>query len=216
MATLVSDFDGTLTRHDFFRLAVERLMPPGVPDYWQEYRAGRMTHFEAMRADYASICASEAETLGVVEALGLERDLAGWVKWLADTGWKLIIASAGCDWYIHHLLRQEGVDVEVHANPGRFLEGQGLLMRVPMGSPYFSPTHGIDKAAVVQAAQRTGQPVAFAGDGDPDLPAARLVTPDLRFATGSLALALEKQRLQFRRFARWADVAQALVNERCS
>jgi 2-hydroxy-3-keto-5-methylthiopentenyl-1-phosphate phosphatase len=100
VATLVSDFDGTLTRHDFFRLAVERLMPPGVPDYWQEYRAGRMTHFEAMRAYFASIRATEAETLGVVEALGLERDLAGWVKQLADSEWKLIIASAGCDWYI--------------------------------------------------------------------------------------------------------------------
>src|ERR1700730_11969576 len=55
VGTLVSDFDGTLTRHDFFRLAVEHLMPAGVPDYWQEYREGRMTHFEAMQAYYGAI-----------------------------------------------------------------------------------------------------------------------------------------------------------------
>ena len=60
VGTPVRDFDGTLTRHDFFRLALDRLLPPGVPDHWQEYRAGRLTHFEAMRRYYASIRASEA------------------------------------------------------------------------------------------------------------------------------------------------------------
>jgi 2-hydroxy-3-keto-5-methylthiopentenyl-1-phosphate phosphatase len=55
MGTLITDFDGTLTRHDFFRLAVERLLPAGVPDYWQEYLAGRLTHFQAMQAYYAAI-----------------------------------------------------------------------------------------------------------------------------------------------------------------
>src|SRR5436309_12200111 len=140
--TLVSDFDGTLTRHDFFRLALERLVPPGVPDYWGEYRAGRLTHFQAMRLYYASIRASEAETLGVAEALGLEPDLGRWVGRLGQAGWKVVVASAGCAWYIDYLLKRQGVELEVHANPGRFVEGQGLLMEFPAGSPYLSPTHG--------------------------------------------------------------------------
>src|SRR3954453_2482509 len=97
---LVSDFDGTLTHHDFFRLALERLVPPGVPDYWADYRAGRLTHFEAMRAYYGAIRASEADTLAVVEALELEPDLAQWVKRLQQAGWDLVVASAGCAWYI--------------------------------------------------------------------------------------------------------------------
>jgi 2-hydroxy-3-keto-5-methylthiopentenyl-1-phosphate phosphatase len=86
-------------------------------------------------------------------------------------------------------------------------------MELPLSSPYFSPTHGIDKAAVVRAAQRSGQRVAFAGDGYPDLPAARLAVPELRFATSSLALALEQEGLPFRRFDRWSEVAQALLGE---
>ena len=52
---LVSDFDGTMTRRDFYQLAVERLLPPDVPNYWAEYRAGRMTHFEALQAYFAAI-----------------------------------------------------------------------------------------------------------------------------------------------------------------
>ena len=31
---LVSDFDGTMTRNDFYKLAVERLLPPDTPDHW--------------------------------------------------------------------------------------------------------------------------------------------------------------------------------------
>ena len=38
---LVSDFDGTMTRHDFYRLAVRSLLPADLPDYWARYRAGR-------------------------------------------------------------------------------------------------------------------------------------------------------------------------------
>jgi 2-hydroxy-3-keto-5-methylthiopentenyl-1-phosphate phosphatase len=210
--TLVTDFDGTLTRHDFFRLALERLVPPGVPDYWQQYRAGRLTHFEAMRGYYAAIRAGEAETLCVVEAMELEPELALWLKRLEQSGWKVVVASAGCAWYIHRLLQRQGVQVEVHANPGRFEEGRGLLLELPVGSPFFSPSHGIDKAAVVRSAQLAGRRVAFAGDGYPDAPAARLVVPELRFATSSLAVALEQEGLPFRRFDRWTEVARALVN----
>jgi 2,3-diketo-5-methylthio-1-phosphopentane phosphatase len=211
--TLVSDFDGTLTRHDFFRLALERLVPPGLPDYWQEYRAGRLTHFEAMRGYYAAIRATEAETLRVVEAMELEPDLAFWMKRLEQSGWKVVIASAGCAWYIDRLLQRQVVQVEVHSNPGRFEEGRGLLLELPVNSPFFSPSHGIDKAAVVRAALQAGGRVAFAGDGYPDAPAARLVVPELRFATASLAAALEQEGLPSRRFDRWAEVARALVGQ---
>jgi len=31
VGTLVTDFDGTLTRHDFFDLVRQRLVPPGTP-----------------------------------------------------------------------------------------------------------------------------------------------------------------------------------------
>jgi len=209
---LVSDFDGTLTRHDFFRVALERLVPPGVPDYWGEYRAGRRTHFEAMRAYYAAIRATEAETRAVVDDLGLEPDLAEWVGRLRRAGWRVVVASAGCAWYIRPLLERHGVDVEVHANPGRFVEGQGLLMELPADSPYFSPTHGVDKAAVVRAARRAGRLTAFAGDGFPDAAAVRLVEPERRFATAALAEALAAEGLPFRRFERWSEVARALLD----
>src|SRR5947209_105262 len=97
---LVSDFDGTMTRRDFFQLVVEGLLPPGTPDYWGEYLAGRLTHFETLRAIFGSVTAGEKALLDVVGAMELEPDLPGEVEALRDAGWRVVVASAGCDWYI--------------------------------------------------------------------------------------------------------------------
>jgi 2,3-diketo-5-methylthio-1-phosphopentane phosphatase len=210
-ATLVSDFDGTLTEHDFFRLVLERLIPPGIPNYWQDYLDGRLSHFEAMKHYYGSIRVSEAQTLALTRDMNLQPDLPQWLCRLHDAGWKVVVASAGCEWYIRYLFGLQGVELEVNANPGRFVEGQGLLLNLPVDSPYYSPSYGIDKAAVVRAALASSERVAFAGDGFPDIAAARLVAAELRFATASLAQALEQEGLPFRRFGRWAEVAEALI-----
>jgi 2-hydroxy-3-keto-5-methylthiopentenyl-1-phosphate phosphatase len=62
---LVTDFDGTMTRHDFYKLAAKSLLPPDIPDYWARYRAGQMTHFEALQAIFASIRADLATVRAV-------------------------------------------------------------------------------------------------------------------------------------------------------
>jgi len=208
---LVSDFDGTMTRHDFYRLAIESLVPPGTPDHWAEYRTGTITHFEALRRYYASIRAGEAEVLAVVDRMGLDPELPAAVDALRRAGWEVVVASAGCAWYIRRLLAAAGVEVEVHANPGRFVPGKGLLMEMPTGSPYLSRALGVDKARVVRTHLDAGRTVAFAGDGFPDAEAARLVPGHLRFARADLAAVLRGEGLEFHPFGAWSDVARLLL-----
>src|SRR5947209_5189536 len=153
-----------MTHHDFYRLAIESLVPPGTPDYWAEYRVGTITHFEALRRYFAAIRASEKEVLAVVDRMELDPGLPAAVADLRRAGWKVVVASAGCAWYIRRLLAGARVEVEVHANPGRFETGKGLLMEMPTGSPYLSPMLGIDKARVVRRQVDEGRTVAFAGD----------------------------------------------------
>lgn len=210
-SVLVSDFDGTMTDRDFYILVRDELLPPGAPDFWSEYRAGRLTHFEALRAIFAAARPDEPALLGLVERMGLDPGLAGAVGGLRAAGWEVVVVSAGCDWYIRRLLEGAGVELTVHANPGRFEPGRGLLMARPEGSPFFSPTIGVDKRAVTERALREADRVAFAGDGYPDIDAARLVPDDLRFARGALAEALAAEGLPFRTFDRWSDVARDLL-----
>ena len=131
---MVSDFDGTMTGHDFYELAIESLLPSDTPDYWAEYRAGTITHFEALRRYFAAIRASEEEVWAVVRQMELDPNLRGAVESLHRAGWSVLVTSAGCEWYIRRLLATAGVEVEIHANPGRFEAGKGLLMEMPTGS----------------------------------------------------------------------------------
>jgi 2,3-diketo-5-methylthio-1-phosphopentane phosphatase len=208
---LVSDFDGTMTRQDFYRLVIATLLPPNTPDYWSEYLAGRLTHFETLQRYFAAIRATEAEVRAVVDRLELDPQLPQSVLALRAAGWDVVVTSAGCSWYIDRLLKAAGVQIEVHANPGRFVEGQGLLLELPTHSPYFSPKLGIDKAAVVRRYLADGRTVAFAGDGYPDIDAARLVPDHLRFARDHLAEALTRERLPFTPFEVWSDIARVLL-----
>jgi 2-hydroxy-3-keto-5-methylthiopentenyl-1-phosphate phosphatase len=207
---LVSDFDGTMTRHDFYKLTLDELLPPDVPDQWAAYRAGEITHFEALRRYFAAIRAPEAEVLALVDRMELDPGLKGAVAELAEAGWKVVVTSAGCDWYIRRHLAAAGVELEVHANPGRFEAGRGLLMEKPTDSPYRCENLGVDKARVVRDHLAAGRVVAFAGDGFPDAEAARLVPGELRFARADLADVLTREGLAFHPFAVWSDVARVL------
>lgn len=209
---LVSDFDGTMTRCDFFQVVLDRLLSDELPDYWNDYLAGRRTHFETLQIIYGLIRAQEEEVLALLPLTELDPKLGLWVRRLRQAGWKVIVASAGCDWYIRRLLQSTSLDLEIHSNPGSFTPEQGLVMTLPIGSPFFSSTHGIDKRAVVQRAVESGLPIAFAGDGYPDVEAARLVPGERRFARAALAETLQRLGLPYRPFERWSEVAQMLLD----
>jgi 2,3-diketo-5-methylthio-1-phosphopentane phosphatase len=207
----ITDFDGTITRHDFYGLVVAHLLPDDVPDFWAAYRAGRMTHFDALNAYFAAARPDPDALLDLVDRMQPDPDLAAELDALRAAGWEVVVASAGCRWYIERILRESGVEPfpAVHANAGGPRDGR-LVMERPAGSPYYCHEVGIDKAAIVRDQAASGRLVAFAGDGPPDLAPARLVPPEWRFARGQLADLLADSGEPFRPFSRWADVARAL------
>jgi HAD superfamily phosphoserine phosphatase-like hydrolase len=207
----VTDFDGTLTRRDFFWLVVDAFTPAHLEEYWRGYRDGRLSHFEALAGIFAGIRGTEAEMEQLLERAEPDPKLRASVEELHEAGWEVVVASAGCEWYIRRILARSGVDLPVFANPGEFIPEQGLLMRLPTPSRFFSPTVGIDKAAIVRQGLDQGRIVAFAGDGVTDLAAARLVEARYRFARADLARVLAREGLPAQPFERWSEIARALV-----
>src|SRR4051794_37677765 len=105
---LVSDFDGTMTRFDFYDL-VSREFPDIAGKYWNQYEAGELSHFEALRLIFAGIRAPEATILEIVKGMQMEPRLAEAVALLEQNGWIVSVASAGCAWYIERLLGDANV-----------------------------------------------------------------------------------------------------------
>ncbi len=210
---LVTDFDGTMTRHDFYRLAIERLIPPDCPNYWEDYRCGKLTHFDALAAYFRMVRQDKADVLAVVHDMQLDPQLSPSVKALEQQGWHIVVTSAGCQWYIDYLLSRAGIRLEIHANPGEFDSATGLSMTRPKNSEFASYEIGVNKAAVVEHWCGRSKTVAFAGDGYPDADAAKVVPERLRFARADLAEQLTSEGLSFRPFSVWSDIATALLND---
>lgn len=207
---LVTDFDGTVSRRDFYDLVRERWPVAPENDPWLRYTAGEITHFVALAEIFSSIRCSEVELLDLVDAMDVFPDFADAVRRLQRCGWEVVVASAGCRWYIDHLLAKIGLKLTVHANLGSFDPDRGLSMTRPESSDFLNVSTGIDKAGVVRDALRRSGQVAFAGDGPPDLEPARLVPGGRRFARGWLASALEKSGEEFHPFSNWSNIAEVL------
>jgi 2-hydroxy-3-keto-5-methylthiopentenyl-1-phosphate phosphatase len=210
---LVSDFDGTITGEDFYTLIAQRYMGPDAMDIWEDYRAGKITHFEAMQSFFSHAPGDETELNALLRDTKPDPRLGEAARKLREAGQDLIIVSAGSSWYIDRVLAEAGVQpTTVHANPGTIVAGRGLVLRWPKESRFFSPDVGIDKAAVVSDALRRYKRVAFAGDGPPDLSPSLLVPPDRRFARGFLAGELQRRSEGFIAYEKWADVVDSLLD----
>ena len=138
-SAFVSDFDGAITDCDVYTLIAERYMPNDHRDYFADYRAGRITHFEAMQAFY-HFAPSEPQALDrLLRDTKPDPQFTYCVRHLEAHGWDLIIVSAGSSWYIERILAAAGVSATVHSDSGRIEKGRGLVLRLPRESPFFSP-----------------------------------------------------------------------------
>lgn len=208
---LVTDFDSTVTRKDFYDLVRKRWPVPADEDPWEKYIAGELTHFEALREIFGKIRTSEAELLELADSMEVFPDFAPVVKTLHRHGWEVVVASAGCRWYIDHLLAQAGVDITVFSNPGTFDPDHGLQMEPPAPGEFFSQEAGVNKLAIVRDALRRSNRVAFAGDGRPDLDPALLIPAEWRFARGWLAGALDARGEKYHPLPDWTAIAETLL-----
>jgi 2-hydroxy-3-keto-5-methylthiopentenyl-1-phosphate phosphatase len=212
-SVLISDFDGTITRNDFYALIADRYMSGDPYDAWRQYRAGEISHFDAMQSFFSHAPEDPLILNRLLNDVNPDPRLAQAAKQLKVNGWDLIIVSAGSSWYIDRILARFGIDAVVHANPGEIKPGQGLVLEAPSQSPFFCPDVGISKSAVVLDAMRRYAAVAFAGDGPPDVAPSLLVPKERRFARAYLAEELARRGEQYQTFTTWAEIVDHLTTE---
>ena len=213
MPILVTDFDGTFTRRDFFDLILERHASPQARAAWQGYLDGKLTHVEGIGGVFAALRTDEAGAEALVAALAPAPGTADAVRRLQTAGWEVVIASAGCGWYIDRLLARLGLQVTVHASPGMFTPATGLVMAPDRAGPFHHPELSIDKPAVVRDALARDQRVACAGDSETDRAGCLLVPPERRFATGRLAQRFAAEGVPHIALDEWPQIADHLLRD---
>ena len=211
MPVLITDFDGTFAGRDFFDLIIEQYDPPGARAGWQDFLDGKVTLSEGLGAVFSAWRTDEAGAEALVKALAPAPGTADAVRRLQAAGWEIIIASAGCGWYIERLLDQQGLTIKVHASPGVFAPETGLTMSPDPADKYFHPQSGIDKPIVVHDALQRDPVVAYAGDSTTDRVGALLVPPERRFVTGWLRHQFAKEGVPHVGFEAWPEIAEHLL-----
>ena len=211
MPVLITDFDGTFVRRDFFDLILERYDPPAGHLAWRRFLDGESTLTEGLAGVFGAWRASRMEAESLVELLDPAPGTAAAVRRLQASGWEVIIASAGCSWYIERLLQTMGLHLTVHARPGVFSPETGLVLTPDAANPFHHPQTGIDKARVVRDALSRDPVAAYAGDSTTDRAGAMLVPPERRFITGWLARRFAQEGVPHTHLDTWPQIADSLL-----
>lgn len=195
---LVSDFDGTVSADDFFNLVAYRFFDEQTLAPWREYQAGRKKHFDALNEMFAQLkhLRSEDELREAVFSIPVDPAFASVAELCCRENIPLYICSAGCDYYINLLIGDllRRYPIRLVTNQCSFSLQEGLVMsKPPLDSPYYDDNTGISKAAVVRRLKNEGYKVIYAGDGRPDLAAAR--EADVVFARKTLLELCREQHI---------------------
>lgn len=179
----VSDFDGTATALDFYKIVLNKIGDEGWTYVREHRKTGKVDyHFLNKIFGWHQLTDSEYESL--IDTIELDEHLRALLTYLSDQQIDFKFVSAGFDRYIQDVLKKEGYEhVEVITNPGIFEEGI-MRMAPNVQSPFYSDVFGIDKGEVMRSLKKEYDRIYFAGDTEPDLSAA--LEADVIFAKGEL------------------------------
>lgn len=184
---LITDFDGTVIKKDFFWFIIDKLMTKEDIQPWDDYKAGNITHFDALNQIFKKIHINESDLRKIILELPVEECFTELVEYCGNNDIDIYIVSAGADYYINIILDYLGIrnSVNLIANESVYSKENGLQMtKLHENSVFYSENYGINKESVIRFMKSKYDFIVFAGDGTPDYKAA--IQADKVFARGTL------------------------------
>ncbi|SIS45079.1 MtnX-like HAD-IB family phosphatase [Salimicrobium flavidum] len=190
----VSDFDGTISKKDFYWVVIEKYFPEGQ-ELFRKWKAGEMKDIEFLSTVFSSIDQGEQQIIEDIWQIPIDSHIPEFIKMIQNNGGDFYILSAGTDYYIYHILEKYDIKgVTVLSNEGYYQDGN-VHMNIDPGHRHFSERYGIDKSKVIQDLKEEYETVHFAGDSEPDSHPA--VYADLTFAKDALKDILKEKNIPF-------------------
>lgn len=203
----VSDFDGTATALDFYKIVLNKIGDAGWK-YVEDYRKTGKVDYHFLNKIFGWDNLSEEAYDDLIDTIELDSTLKTFLEYLSTKDIDFKFVSAGFDRYIDDVLLKEGYkDVEVITNPG-FFENGLLGMAPSVSSPFYSELFGIDKGKVMRHFRDDFDIIYFAGDTEPDLGAA--LEADVVFAKGELIPLLKENNKPYIAFNTYQEIIDHL------
>lgn len=210
---LISDFDGTISKVDFFYFVIAKLLTESDIQPWLDYQNGKIRHIEALTQIFKKIRLNKEEFHNLILELPIEECFVDTVKYCNEENIDFYIISAGADYYIKVILEHMGVldSVKLISNPSIYSPEGGMQIIMPdKENPYYSIEYGISKKLVAESIKKDYDFSVFAGDGRPDIEAAKQA--DVVFARGLLLDLCRESNIKAREFCSYCEILEYLKN----
>ena len=204
---LISDFDGTITKEDFFNMVVDRLLTKEDIKPWDDYIAGRISHVEALSRIFAKVRIPQAKLDDFIQSIEIDPKAPETFELCKKLDIPIYICSAGMDYYILKRIPEliKKYNITIVSNTGKYSQETGFKMSPPpAGSPFCCKNTGIAKDKLVNYLKNQGYFTIFAGDGRPDIKAAKAA--DAVFAKDILLKLCKEQNIETLKFDGFEDI----------
>lgn len=204
----VSDFDGTISKKDYYWLVIEKYFPEGRALY-KRWKAGELLDIDFLQTVFSSINLEEEKIIQDIVSLPIDEHVPAFIKKIQANGGDFYILSAGTTYYIEHLLKKYDLDhVTIYSNYGYFHK-QNIKLKIDENNWHYSRRYGIDKAKVIQKLKEEYETIYFAGDSEPDSHPAKFA--DITFAKDQLISLLQANNIPHIPFEHFAEIEQYLI-----
>ncbi|MBN8207752.1 MtnX-like HAD-IB family phosphatase [Bacillus sp. NTK071] len=206
----VSDFDGTISKKDFYWLVIETYFPEGQ-ELYKKWKAGEYQDIDFLQKVFKSIDQNEEQIIEDIRSLPIDEYVPSFIEKVQQSGGDFYILSAGTDYYIHHILKQYGIqNVPVFSNKG-YYENQNVHLSIDENHKHYSKRYGIDKSKVIEEMKEKYDFIYFAGDSEPDSHPAKVA--DLTFAKDALQDILKENGVPFIGVDTFLEIEEILRNK---
>lgn len=206
----ISDFDGTISKKDFYWIIIEKYYPEGET-LFREWKNGDMQDIEFLSRVFRSINQSEEQILKDIHDIPIDEHAIGFIEKVQKQGADFYILSAGTDYYINEILSKYGLEnIGVFSNRGSFND-QNVHLDIDENAWHYSTRYGIDKSVVLKKIKENYDFVFYFGDSEPDLHPANFA--DKMFAKDVLITILREQNIPCIPVRDFKDVEMFLIEE---
>ena len=187
----ISDFDGTLTDKDFYKIVTEEHIDEETEKMLKLWKNGKINVVDYLGYVFKNINKSEEEIYQYILKIIIDPSAKEFIQKIIAAGGDFIVVSAGTSYYIKKAFENQNINgVKIYSNEGIFKD-KGIHFVLDKEDEFYSEIHGIDKYKVVKKLKEDYTKIFYAGDSEPDLKAALIA--DVVFAKASLIKRLEEK-----------------------
>ena len=206
---LITDFDGTISKKDFFHLVINDLLDNNT-DFltpWNDYLNGKIKHIDALSGIFSQIHLSQSQLDDFISTIEIDKYFYDTVKFCNNQDIPVYICSAGTNYYIKKRIADilNNFDITLVSNDATYSKENGMkLIAPPEDSPFYNSNTGISKENVVKILKQGGYTTIYAGDGKPDFESAKIA--DIVFAKDLLLSMCNKSNIKTQKFDNFNDI----------